>query len=120
MDKQTTLDQLKEQIQTFCQERDWDQFHSAKDLAIGAVTESSELLEHFRFLTVSQVEQVMGEEDKRQEVSDELADVLFFILRFAQRYEIDLASAFADKMERNGQRYPASEFRGKNHKAEAN
>lgn len=117
-DKDCTLQILKDQVAKFCQERDWDQFHSAKELAIGAVTESSELLEHFRFQTDAQVEAIMDNENKRREISNELADILFFVMRFAEKYKIDLASAFAAKMKKNGERYTVSEFKGQNHKAE--
>ena len=116
-DQKTNLDEMKLFIKSFCEERDWDQFHGAKDLAIGAITEASELLEHFRFLTEQQIEDLMSDSGKKIEISDELADVLFFILRFSQKYNIDLSKSFSRKMEKNNQRYPASEFRGKNHKA---
>jgi len=57
MDDKTNIKQLKEMVKTFCEERDWDQYHNAKDLAIGIITESSELLEHFRFKSEKEVEQ---------------------------------------------------------------
>ena len=117
-DQKSNLDELKLYVKNFCDERDWDQFHGAKDLAIGAITESSELLEHFRFLNEQQVEELMGNDEKRREVSHELADVFFFLLRFSQKYNIDLAESFSFKMEKNNKRYPAHEFRGKNHKAQ--
>lgn len=117
-DNQTTIEELKNIVKTFCHERDWDQFHSAKDLAIGAVTESAELLEHFRFLSYEQVDELMRDEEKRKEVAFEMSDVLFFILRLSQRYNIDLVQSFSEKMKNNAERYPAENFKGKNHKAE--
>ena len=119
MDKETNIQMLKDQIQAFCEERDWDPFHGAKDLAIGAVTESSELLEHFRFQTEEQIEQIMKDPEKKKEICHEVADVFFFLLRFCQKYDISLSQSFMEKMERNAKRYPASEFRGKNHKAKS-
>ena len=116
-DRDCVLEDLKIQIREFCEARDWDPFHSAKDLAIGAVTESSELLEHFRFQSPEQVEEILRQPEKRQAIGDEMADVLFFLLRLSQKYEIDLATAFARKMKRNSERYPVEEFRGRNHKS---
>jgi NTP pyrophosphatase (non-canonical NTP hydrolase) len=117
VDHETHLQQLKNQIQKFCEERDWDQYHGAKDLAIGAVTEASELLEHFRFQTDDQVQAMLADPQKRQEVGEELADVMFFLLRFSQRFDFDLSECVQDKMQKNSRKYPAEEFRGKNHKS---
>jgi len=98
MDNQENLSQLQDFVKTFCEERDWDQYHNAKDLAIGIITESSELLEYFRFKSTKEVEEVMRQ--KKVHVSEELADVLFFILRFAQLYDIDLSKEFWKKMKK--------------------
>lgn len=118
-DSTSTIDELKETVKNFCEERDWDQFHNAKDLAIGVVTEGAELLEPFRFLTEEQVESLMNDDLRKTEISDELADILFFLIRFSQKYDINLLESFSKKMKKNGKRYPASEFKGKNHKAES-
>jgi NTP pyrophosphatase (non-canonical NTP hydrolase) len=115
-DSSVTLSELKETVKKFCEERDWDQFHSGKDLAIGLVTEASELLELFRFQR--EATRVSFEaEGKITDLEDEMADTLFFLLRLAQRWNVDLVGAFERKMAKNDKRYPASEFRGKNHKA---
>ena len=116
-DEKSSLSELKNQIQKFCEARDWDSFHGPKDLAIGAVTEASELLEHFRFQTKDQEVEILRDPQKRQEVGDELADVLFFLLRFSQRFDFDLTQCFQEKMNKNARKYPVSEFRGKNHKS---
>lgn len=117
LDKDTNLEDLKKQVKEFCEDRDWDPFHNAKDLAIGAVTEASELLEPFRFQNTEQVESMMSQPQSRQKVSEEMADVLFFLLRLSQRYNIDLSESFQHKMISNDQRYPVSTFKGKNHKS---
>ncbi|MCJ8276082.1 MAG: nucleotide pyrophosphohydrolase [Bdellovibrionales bacterium] len=117
-DSESTIADFKKVIQEFCEERGWDPFHGAKELAIGAVTEASELLEHFRFQSTVQIEEMFQDEAKKSEIADELVDVLFFILRMSQRYDIDLGSHFNKKMEKNAKRYPAEEFKGKNHKAD--
>jgi NTP pyrophosphatase (non-canonical NTP hydrolase) len=114
MDDKTNVKQLKEMVKAFCEERDWDQYHNAKDLAIGIITESSELLEHFRFKSEKEVEEVIKQ--KKGEISEELADILFFILRLAQRYDIDISSEFQKKMEKNTKKYPIEKARGSNKK----
>ncbi len=116
MDSPTTLADLKKRVQTFCQKRDWDQFHGAKDLAIGTITEASELLEHFRFKNDKEIEEMFKNKAKREEIEDELADVLFFIVRFAQRYDIDLAKAAKRKLAKSGKKYPVSKAKGSNKK----
>ncbi len=82
MDDSTHVSDMKACVEAFCSARDWDQFHSAKDLAIGVITEAAELLEHFRFQSAERCEEMLQDGRKRQEVGEELADVLFFILRF--------------------------------------
>ncbi len=116
MDKETTLEELKVKVKSFCSDRDWDQFHGGKDLAIGIVTEASELLDLFRFKSDDQIREMFQSPGKFVEIRYELADVLFFILRFAQKFEIDLTVALQEKMERNAQRYPVEKAKGQNAK----
>jgi NTP pyrophosphatase (non-canonical NTP hydrolase) len=116
MSELSELKVLGEKIRRFCEERDWDQFHAAKDLAIGLVTESSELLAEFRFLDPDQSRALLAAPEGREAVGQELADVLFFLLRFADRFDFDLAKELNAKMELNAKKYPADEFRGRNHK----
>lgn len=104
-DQNTTLAELQKVIQKFCEERAWDPFHGAKDLAIGLVTEASELLEIFRFVREKDLGDIL--KNRRSEIADELADSLYFILRFAQLYKIDLSQAMANKMKKNAIKYPA-------------
>lgn len=116
-DADTTLAEIEERIRAFCDAREWDQFHGAKDLAIGVVTEASELLEHFRFRTPAESEALLGDHATRREIADEMADVAIFLLRLAQRYGIDLAAAVDAKLARNAQRYPVETSRGNARKA---
>lgn len=116
MDDKTTIKQLKELVKEFCEEREWDQYHNAKDLAIGIITESSELLEHFRFKSLEEINDFFKDKTKTEEISEELADVLFFILRLAQRYDIDLSSEFQKKMGKNTKKYPMEKAKGSNKK----
>jgi len=115
-DSNTTIDQLKEQVKKYCEERDWDQYHNLKDLAIGVITEASELLEHFRFKSEKEIQQMLNDPKKRGEISEEMADTLYFIVRMAQKYDIDLSDAFEKKMEKNRTKYPVDKAKGSNKK----
>ncbi len=116
LDKKTYISELKEETKKFCENRDWDQYHSPKDLAVAVITESSELLEIFRFKSDSECEEMLRDDFKRQNIADELSDVLYFLLRFAQRYNFDLTSEFLRKMRSNEEKYPVNKFKGSNKK----
>jgi len=116
MDRKTNVQTLKSSVEKFCVERNWDQFHGAKDLAIGIITEASELLEHFRFKSEDEVEALFRNPGRKAHISEEVADVLFFVLRLAQRYEIDLSSALENKIEKNKRNYPVEKAKGSNKK----
>ena len=116
MDNKTSIHELKEKVRTFCEERDWDQFHNAKELAIGIVTEASELLEHFRFKSEEQVNDMFKSDSKRQELTEEMADVLYFLVRLAQRYDIDLTTELDNKIKKNNEKYPVDKVKGCNKK----
>jgi NTP pyrophosphatase (non-canonical NTP hydrolase) len=115
-DPTTTISELKEQVKRFCEARDWDKYHNAKDLAIGVSTESGELLDLFRFKSLDEVEEMFRNGGERMEIEDEMADVMLFLLRMAQKYDIDLARAFANKMGKNEKKYPVEKARGLNKK----
>lgn len=114
MDSTATVEELKSRVRAFCEAREWDQFHGPKDLAIGVVTEAGELLERFRFMSDKQAAQQVSDPDRRAAVEEELADVLFFVLRFAQRFNVDLHSALVNKIAKNDERYPIEKARGRN------
>ncbi|MBY0314808.1 MAG: nucleotide pyrophosphohydrolase [Bdellovibrionales bacterium] len=116
MDTSATVEALKQKVQKFCEDRNWDQFHGPKDLAIGAVTESSELLEIFRFVKDQDCPKLLNDPKIRSDISDELADVLFFVLRFAQMNNFDLEQALAHKLQKNEAKYPVEKSYGKNTK----
>src|SRR3989338_7430302 len=114
MDNKTTIQELKEKVKKFCEDRDWDKYHNAKDLAIGIITEASELLEHFRFKSEEDIKQIL--KSKKQEVSEELADVLYFVLRLAQKHDIDLSTELEKKLRKNELKYPVYKYKGLNKK----
>jgi NTP pyrophosphatase (non-canonical NTP hydrolase) len=110
------LEDMKKEIQKFCEKRNWDQFHNAKELSIGIATEASELLEHFRFKSEKEVKEVMEDQEKSSKIEEELADVLYFILRFSQMYNIDLIRALEEKMDQNRKKYPIDKAKDSNKK----
>lgn len=114
-DTTTVLAALKKDIEVFCTERDWDQFHGLKDLSMGLATEASEVMELFRFKSDDQCNAVANGES-RYKLEDELADVLFFVVRIAQKYNIDLATSFECKMQKNRAKYPVEKSKGSNKK----
>lgn len=111
-----TIADMTGKVRRFCEERDWDQFHNPKDLAIGVSTGANELLDIFRFQSEEQMKEIFADEKKREHVEEEVADTLFFLLRFAQMNGIDLAVALDDKIAKYAVKYPVKEVKGKNGK----
>lgn len=114
-DSEMKLEQLKEKVKAFCEERDWNKFHNPKELAIGISTEANELLQLFRFKSIEDMQEILSTE-KRVDVEEELADVFFFILRFAETCKIDLTTILFDKMDKNAKKYPLDKAKGSNKK----
>lgn len=114
MMNESTVKELMEKIQAFCEERDWDQFHNPKDLAIGISTEANELLDIFRFKSEQEMRQILSDRAKREHVEEELADTLFFVLRFAQMNGIDLGEILDKKLLKNAVKYPVDKSKGNN------
>lgn len=106
------MEKLMKIIDEFCSERDWDQYHSPKELAIGLSTEANELLALFRFQSDEQIMTML--KNQREVIEDEIVDSLFFVLRFASLYDIDLLGALERKMIRNRLKYPVELSKGKN------
>ena len=106
--------ELENQVARFCQARDWDQFHTPKDLAIGISTEANELLDLFRFKTESDMKSMLNDSDKRRQIEEELADTLFFVLRFAQMNQMYLSKILMDKLDKNEEKYPVEKSKGSN------
>lgn len=113
-DSVATVEQLKDAVREFCEERDWDQFHNPKDLAIGMVTEASELLEILRFKSPKDVEEMMADPVRSAHIGEELADVFYFVLRFAERNGFDLCTELNRKLMINAEKYPVERCSGKN------
>ena len=110
----TDLESLRDQLRTFASERDWDQFHSPKNLAAALAVEASELLEHFQWLTEAQSQQLPPE--ALNKVSNEVADVLLYLIRISDKLGIDLIAAANAKIVLNGEKYPVEKARGSSRK----
>ncbi|MDO9005055.1 MAG: nucleotide pyrophosphohydrolase [Aquabacterium sp.] len=108
------IQQLAQDLNQFAQARDWRQFHSPKNLASALTVEASELLEHFQWLTEAQSHQL--DDDKRQAVAFEMADVLLYLVQLSSALNIDLMDAARRKMVINAQRYPVEQSRGNSKK----
>jgi NTP pyrophosphatase (non-canonical NTP hydrolase) len=105
-----SLEVLRDRLREFARERDWEQFHSPKNLAMALIVEAAELVEHFQWLTEVQSQALAPE--KRAQVEQELADVFIYLVRLADRLDIDLLSAADRKIALNAQKYPADRVRG--------
>jgi NTP pyrophosphatase (non-canonical NTP hydrolase) len=105
-----SLEQLNQRVLQFARDRDWEQFHSPKNLAMALAGEAGELLEHFQWLTEQQSQQLAA--DKKDAVALELADILIYLVRLAERLDIDLVEAANRKVAINEQRYPRDRVRG--------
>ena len=106
-----SLSALQQKIRAFAEERDWQQFHSPKNLVMALIVEAAELLEHFQWLS----EEQSGElpEETRHAVALEMADVLIYLCRLADRLDIDLLAAAREKMALNEKKYPVELARGR-------
>jgi NTP pyrophosphatase (non-canonical NTP hydrolase) len=107
----SSLQELSAKLAAFAAERDWDQFHNPKNLAMALAGEVGELLEHFQWLTFDQAANLTPE--VRDEVALETADVLLFLLRLCDKLGIDLAAAAERKLEINALKYPVDQSRGR-------
>ncbi|MEK8019878.1 MAG: nucleotide pyrophosphohydrolase [Candidatus Parabeggiatoa sp.] len=112
----TNLETLRQRLAEFAAMRDWDQFHSPKNLAMALIAESAELVEHFQWLSEEQSRHLSPE--KKQAVSHELADVLIYLIRIADKLDIDLITAAEAKIQINETRYPVDMVKGDARRAE--
>jgi dCTP diphosphatase len=97
-------------LREFAAERDWDQFHSPKNLAMALIVEAAELVEHFQWLTEKESQKLSA--DKLAEVGEEIADIQIYLIRLADKLGVDLDKAVNAKMKVNEKRYPAKRVRG--------
>jgi NTP pyrophosphatase (non-canonical NTP hydrolase) len=113
MDDSTTLGALRAAIEEFVRERDWQRFHTPKNLAMSIAIEAAELMEHFQWYGVEESAARLTDPVIHAEVSEELADVLIYCLSLANAAQIDVSAAVQKKMARNQRRFPADKVVGK-------
>ena len=109
-DKETTVQDLKQIVRDFVNERDWNQFHSPKNLSMSIAIEAAELMEHFQWISLEDSTKV--DPNRKHAVEEELADVMCYCLALANSMEIDLASSIRAKMDSNRRKYPTDLFKG--------
>jgi NTP pyrophosphatase (non-canonical NTP hydrolase) len=110
--KPLDLDNLMKQIKTFSEERDWDQFHSVKNLSMALSVESSELVEIFQWLTEEQSNNAKNDPKIKMKASEEVADIFIYLLRVVGKLEIDLDDAVRAKLIKNAEKYPVELAKG--------
>jgi NTP pyrophosphatase (non-canonical NTP hydrolase) len=104
------LTEIRDQLRLFVAERDWDQFHSPKNLAMALSVEAAELLEHFQWLTQEQSTELPAA--KRKQVAQEMSDILVYLVRLSDKLDIDLIKEAKEKLILNAEKYPAELVRG--------
>ena len=104
------LEQLRERLARFASDRDWDQFHSPKNLSMALIAEAAELVEHFQWLSEEESRNLPA--GKQEEVAMELADILIFLIRIADKLGVDLADTAWQKIQVNETRYPVELTKG--------
>jgi NTP pyrophosphatase (non-canonical NTP hydrolase) len=110
----TDFDRIKKKVRQFVVERDWDQFHSPKNLSMALIVEAAEMVEHFQWLTEEQSSNLSPK--KLAEVEQELADIQVYLINLAEKLKLDLIAAVEKKLVLNAQKYPADQVRGSSKK----
>jgi NTP pyrophosphatase (non-canonical NTP hydrolase) len=103
---------IQERLQKFADERQWEQYHTPKNLVMGLCGEVGELIEHFQWLTAEESKSITHDEPTMEKVREELADVQIYLLRLADKLNIDMENAIWDKIKKNESKYPAHLVKG--------
>lgn len=111
-DATTTVAELRERVLAFARAREWEQFHSPKNLSMALAAEAGELMEHFLWSDSAASGELLRDPERRVRIQDELADVVIYALEFANVTGLDLASAIESKLEKNATKYPVEKARG--------
>ena len=115
-DAGTTVSELKTRVLAFVRERDWEQFHTPKNLSMALAAEAGELMEHFLWASGEQSRAIATAPDRRSKIADELADVVIYALEFANMTGLDVSAAIEAKMAANARKYPVEKARGRSDK----
>lgn len=106
MDSTTTLAELKTLVGGFVAARQWEGFHTSKNLAMSIAIEAAELMEHFQWVTTDEGQKTLADPQKKAEIGDELADILIYAISFALQADLDISEIVRGKMARNETRFP--------------
>lgn len=112
-DAQTTVAALKEVMREFVAEREWEQFHSPKNLAMSLAIEAAELMEHVQWLEATASRELANDEVRKVAMGEEIADVFCYLLALCNVLDLDLTQTMLAKMQKNREKYPAAAFRGR-------
>lgn len=113
MDETTTVHDLKALVRQFVRQREWEQFHTPKNLSVGIAVEAAELMEIFQWHDGGSSDDLLRRPRVRRAAQEELADVLIYCLAFANRADLDVTAALRAKLSKNRRRYPVRRFRGR-------
>lgn len=112
-DQEITLQKVKDAIQSFASERDWEQFHTPKNLSMAIAAEAAELMEHFLWHDGQQSFDALDNPKKQQAIAEELADIIIYALEFANITQLDVATIIQAKMKANAEKYPVEKAKGR-------
>ena len=112
-DAQTTVNALRQAVAAFVDAREWQPFHTPKNLSMSIAIEAAELMERFQWLTTEEAQEAVADPRERAAVADELADIVIYCLSLSNALDLDVSSAVLGKLQTNEHRYPADEFRGR-------
>ena len=112
-DQTTTVHELRSQVAEFVAARQWEPFHTPKNLSMSLAIEAAELMEHFQWISGEAADQVLQQPENLQAIGEELADVICYALALANRLQIDVSTTLAAKMQKNASKYPVEEYLGR-------
>ena len=112
-DQTTTVDELRSQVAEFVAARQWEPFHTPKNLSMSLAIEAAELMEHFQWISGEAADQVLQQPENLQAIGEELADVICYALALANGLQIDVSTTLAAKMQKNASKYPVEEYLGR-------
>ncbi|HAH20589.1 MAG TPA: NTP pyrophosphohydrolase [Candidatus Omnitrophica bacterium] len=116
MPERITLQEIKERISRFISKRNWEQYHSPKNISMSIAIEAAELMEHFQWLSPEESRDLLGNAAGRAEIEDELADIAIYVLDFCNLFSIDIEKIIARKLGKTAKKYPVRLVKGKAHK----
>ena len=116
MPERITLQEIKEKISRFISKRNWEQYHTPKNISMSIAIEAAELMEHFQWLSPEESRDLLGNAAGRAEIEDELADIAIYVLDFCNLFSIDIEKIIARKLGKTAKKYPVRLVKGKAHK----